>query len=403
MYNLKLNLLFLGFYLLQCGNLVVAKPFNATKHNNGLSSPDQPSVSVGRDEPAQPCDETKCKLPLCRCANTNIPGGLDPKQTPQIITINFDDGFRDLDYQTYYKPIFTNRKNPNGCQVGLTYFVSHNYTDYALMEHVYSNDGAEFADHSVTHRSPTTWWEDATEEEWSHEINDQRSILELWGGMGKDEVRGFRSPFLVTSETELKVLHESSFLYEASMGTTTNYWPFTLDYESPICISPATCPKNAYPGLWLVPIALYKQSNGNYCAMLDACTTPITEEDWFNFLMENFNAHYDYNRSPFGIYSHSAWFYISDVRAKAMEAFLDKVLAFEDVYIVTQSQMLDWVSQPVALDKIKDFDSWKCPPRPAPRCDYMQPTCQKMYEDKYFKSCSSCPNNYPSYGNPEGK
>ena len=373
--------------------LLDAKPFNTSG-----------KVSPTSLDPAQPCNASKCQLPSCRCANTDIPGSLSIQDTPQIVMFSFDDAFRDIDYGTYYSPIFGGRKNPNGCQIGMTFFTSHQYTDYSLVEQANRVYGWEFADHSVTHREPTTWWEKATAEEWTHEIMDQKTILSNWGGVETDKIQGFRGPFLVTSETEIEVLHENKFLYEATMGTTTNYWPFTLDYKSPLCSSPATCPNNSYPGLWIVPNILYKQSGGVDCAMLDACTAPVTEDDWFNFLVENFNVHYNDNKSPFGLYSHVTWFLLSPVRASAMKRFLDKLANMKDVYIVTHTQMLDWVRNPTPLNKIQDFAPWKCTPLTPPRCNYTAPTCQKTYsENKSLKSCNSpCPPKYPDYGNPLG-
>ena len=368
---------------------------------NGTS---KSSTITLKSEPAEPCNESKCHLPTCRCASESIPGGLSVKDTPQIVMFSFDDGLRDQDYQTYYSKVFNGRKNPNGCPVGITYFVSHFYSDYTLVEHAYLVDAAEIADHSVTHRTPSTWWENASEEEWTRETNDQRSILNKWGNIPMDGIRGFRSPFLATSETELKVLHQSGFHYEASMVTDTNYWPFTLDYKSPICNSPATCPSNAYPGLWLVPNVVYKQSNDVSCAMLDACTAATTEEEWMEFFEDNFNAHYQKNRSPFGIYTHSAWFYLGETRASAMMKFLDKLSSMDDVYIVTHSQMLEWVQKPTTLEKIHDFEAWKCPSRPNPRCEMSSPACDKTYPDGILKTCTApCPPKYPAYGNPEGK
>ena len=57
-----------------------------------------------------PCDSAKCQLPDCLCASTKIPGGLSPEQTPQIITISYDDALRDQDYVTYYSKVFAERQ-----------------------------------------------------------------------------------------------------------------------------------------------------------------------------------------------------------------------------------------------------------------------------------------------------
>lgn len=357
--------------------------------------------------PAQPCVADQCKLPSCRCASTAIPGGLAPTDTPQIVVFSYDDALRVQDYDTYYSKVFQGRKNPNGCPVGLTFFVSHNYTDYALAEDLYYSEQYEMADHSVDHREPTTWWQNATLDEWKHEIMDQKTILMKWGNIPAKSIEGFRSPFLVTSENEIKTLYANNFTYEATMGTTDLYWPFTLDYKSPICTKPATCPENSYPGLWLVPNVLYQQKGGPNCAMLDACTVPQSEDDWFNFFMNNFNKHYQENRAPFGVYSHSAWYYFGAQRASALNKFLDEIASKDDVYLITHSQLIEWMRTPTPLSKLKDFAPWKCPQRPAPRCSYKSPTCSKMYivdgTQQYFHSCTApCPNCWPQYGDPYG-
>lgn len=33
---------------------------------------------------ADVCDEEDCQLPDCRCSGTNIPGGLNPRDVPQV-------------------------------------------------------------------------------------------------------------------------------------------------------------------------------------------------------------------------------------------------------------------------------------------------------------------------------
>ena len=55
--------------------------------------------------PVRPCVPDQCKLPSCRCAGGDIPGGLSIKETPQIVAISFDDDLRVIDYETYYSKV----------------------------------------------------------------------------------------------------------------------------------------------------------------------------------------------------------------------------------------------------------------------------------------------------------
>ena len=363
-----------------------------------LALPRRRSVISG---PAQPCDPNQCKLPDCRCAGEDIPGGLNPSSTPQIVLFSFDDGLRRQDYDGFYSKLFNGRKNPNGCQIGLTFFVSHYYTDYALLEDISTLYGYEIADHTVDHNTSS----ETTEEEWTGEIMEMKEILIKWGDVPSGFVVGFRAPFLATNEAEIEVLYNNNFLYEASMSTDTMYWPFTLDYKSPLCDAPATCPTNAYPGLWIVPVINLQQKSGYPCDMLDACTDPQSAQDWIDLLTDNFNAHYNGNRAPMGIYAHSAWFYGGPGRDTILSAFLDKLAAMPDVYVVTHTQMLDWVRNPTPLDQIQSFQPWSCPPRPQPRCDYHSPGCYKWYADSGYtlSTCTTpCPPKFPQYGDPDG-
>ena len=361
-----------------------------------------------KGDPAKECIPSECKLPACRCAGEDIPGGLSPDQTPQIVVISFDDSLRVQDYNTYFSKILAGRKNPNGCNTPWTFFVRHYYTSYALVEDLYAK-GHEIADHSVTHRTPESWWTNATEAELAEEIVDQRDMFINWGNIPKEEVIGYRAPYLATSENEIKALYANGFTYDCSMPTSTYYWPFTLDYKSPICSLPATCPTDAYPGLWIIPNIVYQQKNGVPCNMLDACTDAQTEQDWYDLMWDNFEKHYNGNRAPFGLFAHSALF-LKDVTettvVPAYKAFLDKLATMKDVYIVTMTQLIQWVKQPTPLDKIASFAPWQCPPRPAPRCDYEHPTSCR-YEtsegEKYLFTCvTTCPPHYPDIGNPSG-
>ena len=356
------------------------------------------SLAAVISNPAQPCVPGQCKPPNCRCAGVDIPGGLTPSKTPQIVLISFDDGLRTQDYEGFYASVFNGRKNPNGCQIGLTFFASHYYTNYALLEDINKQYGYEMAVHTIDHNTNSL----TTKEEFTGEIMGMKEILCMWGNVSSNSVRGFRAPFLATNEAEIQVLYDNKFLYEASMSTDTMYWPFTLDYKSPLCNAPATCPNNAYPGLWIVPVINLQQKSGYPCNMLDACTDPQSNQDWIDLLTNNFNAHYNGNRAPMGIYAHSSWFYRGQGRDGVLKTFLDKLATMQDVFVITHAQMLDWVRNPTPLDQIKNFVPWNCSPRPQPRCDYHSPGCLKWYADSGYllSTCTTpCPRVFPQYGN----
>jgi hypothetical protein len=43
----------------------------------------------GMERDALPCNITDCKLPACYCTPRDIPGGLSPNNTPQVIKSTF--------------------------------------------------------------------------------------------------------------------------------------------------------------------------------------------------------------------------------------------------------------------------------------------------------------------------
>lgn len=106
-----------------------------------------------QDSSQQSCDPTRCTVPDCRCSGLNIPGGFHPEEIPQIVLLAFDDAVN-WDNWGYYSKLFPadgSRKNPNGCPIAMTLFVSHNYTDYCMIRKLHRR-GIEIADHSLTHQ-----------------------------------------------------------------------------------------------------------------------------------------------------------------------------------------------------------------------------------------------------------
>lgn len=101
---------------------------------------------------AESCDLTLCAPPDCFCSKDGsiIPGRLEPTQTPQMILLTFDDAINFENFDFFTNKLFTaNRKNPNGCPIRATFYVSHQFTNYQQVQKMW-NDGHEVAVHSIT-------------------------------------------------------------------------------------------------------------------------------------------------------------------------------------------------------------------------------------------------------------
>lgn len=103
----------------------------------------QPEVSG-----AERCTEQNCRLPYCHCGSAQIPGRLKAKEIPQLVMITFDDSINELNWELYQE-IFSDRRNPNGCPILGTFYVSHEWTDYSQVQNLYAA-GHEMASHSIT-------------------------------------------------------------------------------------------------------------------------------------------------------------------------------------------------------------------------------------------------------------
>ena len=94
--------------------------------------------------------------------NTTAPLGLDASQIPHLVFLTFDDTISDW-MVPMYERILYNRRNPNGCPITMTFYVTHDWgtlfdpandnialTNYQQVNNYY-NQGHEIASHSLTY------------------------------------------------------------------------------------------------------------------------------------------------------------------------------------------------------------------------------------------------------------
>ncbi|XP_002415832.3 chitin deacetylase 1 [Ixodes scapularis] len=367
-------------------------------------------------EAAPKCDPTVCVLPECWCSpdGTLIPGGLEPKDIPQMILMSFDGAMNQMNYPQYRSLLNKeHRKNPNGCPIKATFFVSHEYTSYFYVQKMFA-DGHEMASNSVSHKGPESWWAKAKYENWTEEMVGMREILNRFGNVSKDTILGMRAPYLKPGGNEmLNMIYDFAFAYDSSFAAPPSkvpLWPYTLDYRVPHHCVNKGCATHAYPGVWEIPLnTMYgEDGTGGQCVLADQCVFPADDEDTvFEFLLENFLRHYRTNRAPLGLYFHVNWF-TDKMKTKALHRFVDHVLKnYDNAWFVTMQQALLWMRSPKRTAELREFDAWGCVKR-EPSCN-IPTTCALQFGDtdnygdlRYMETCTACPARYPWIGNYAG-
>lgn len=149
---------------------------------------------------------------------------------------------------------------------------------------------------------------------------------------------------------------------------------------------------------------------GGRCTMGNSCTSPTDEKGVFDLIMTNFKRHYETNRAPFGLFYQSNWFTTAHHKAGFLR-FIDEVLKLGDVYFVTNWQLLQWIKNPINLDRIDQFEPWQCramnhqnnkikQQQQMPEC-LVPNICHVRFKkgekigSRFFKTCQKCPNDYP--------
>ncbi|XP_017954338.1 uncharacterized protein LOC108649798 isoform X4 [Drosophila navojoa] len=363
------------------------------------SRPDPIYPQPTPDKTAAKCRKDVCLLPDCYCGGKDIPGGLNVSVTPQIVLITFDDAINTINIDLYNELLNNEtRKNPNGCPWRATFYISHEWTDYAMVQDMYS-DGHEMASHTVSH----SFGEQFSQKKWTREIAGQREILAAYGGVKLSDVRGMRAPFLSVGGNKMyKMLYDSNFTYDSSMPVYENRppsWPYTLDYKIfHDCMIPP-CPTRSYPGVWQVPMVMWQDLNGGRCSMGDACSNPSDADGVTKMIMKNFERHYTTNRAPFGLFYHAAWF-TQPHHKEGFIKFLDAINAMPDVWIVTNWQALQWVRDPTPTSRINSFQPFQCDYSDRPKRCNNPKVCNLWHKSgvRYMKTCQPCPDIYPWTG-----
>ena len=145
------------------------------------------------------------------------------------------------------------------------------------------------------------------------------------------------------------------------------------------------------------------------CAMLDSCSNILTGDQFYNFLTHNFYRHFDQNRAPLGLFTHSSWLKNNPEFLDAFLYWMDETLEnHKEVYFVTMTQVIQWIQNPASVDSAKNFGPWqeKCSPGPRDYClvpnSCKLDTAELPGQVLHMQTCLRCPNKYPWLSDPTG-
>ncbi|GAX16307.1 hypothetical protein FisN_35Hh006 [Fistulifera solaris] len=267
-------------------------------------------------------------------------------ETPLFISITVDDSV--TPYASFLFSKIARTKDPHtGCHLKATFYVSIEGTN-TKCEYVQGlrQGGHEIATHTLNHIGLPNMTQIQGAVDW----------LATRCGVPREEMRGFRTPFLNWNDSTLQNLHQLGFLYDSSIGPTdhtenlygsNHTWPFTLEQANinqfktvkpGIQLTPA-------PGLWEIPMwSLYDSSNRAVIPMdypnPNGANTVIP-----NLIHPNFLKHYNGNRAPFGLFFHASWLVANgDAFATWIQSIMDN---YDDVFFVTSYEILQWMKNPV--------------------------------------------------------
>ncbi|KAI9199630.1 uncharacterized protein BJ171DRAFT_562624 [Polychytrium aggregatum] len=362
------------------------------------------------------CPQDTCVPPACLCASQSPPGGLQPKQVPQFITLTFDDSVNDgvIDVINNITAALNTKPNPNGCNPAATFFISTQWTDYWSVQRLFGS-GHEIAVHTMTHVATPPL----------SEIQGSFKAVNAFAGVPAKNIVGFRTPFLAYDSSTFQNLKTAgTFLYDSSMemNPINGYWPYTLDYGAATTCTTGPC-AGSFKGLWEIPLYSLMNPDGTENAAMDPNPAPgavtLTQSDIVALLKYNFLNHYNGTRLPFGMYLHAAVALptIEAVRLPAYIEFIQWTQQFDDVYWVSNQQLLSWMLNPTDIEHSLVSHSLGCfapatDPSNVEICDGIDNTgngivdaglvsdCYFPSTQSSFRTCFGCPTSDPSTSNP---
>eukprot|EP00121_Abeoforma_whisleri_P013715 Awhi_evm1s12659 len=283
--------------------------------------------------------------PDCVCPSYSPPGGLSHDKAPQFILLTFDDAITEIS-TSKMKRLFS-LNNQGQCPIATTFYTSiadgqsnQVLTNDSIVQALF-DAGHEIATHTYAHTAPPT----------PGQIDDARSWIVQNTDVSNNEIRGFRTPYLLNDENTFQRLYDLGFTYDSTRTTQPkdgqHLWPYTMDYGIPH--SCTNCGNKKLEGFFEIPMNNMRDWDGQLISTMD----PPNQNgyDGYDNYMANFMEHYCGSKAPLGIFLHAAWLY-TEANEAALYQFMQDVLELDDVYFITNHQLTEYMKKPVEANEV---------------------------------------------------
>jgi len=202
------------------------------------------------------------------------PGGLDVSQVPQFVSFGVDDNpYSGLEGSGgggalhYWTAIFAQRSLHYSFYVNTKYITPEGEEDPRFVKQSWK-EAIEHGDEIGVHTHSHPHGRKFSVNQWEQEIDRCMTWLTREDGLAipKDQLIGFRTPFLEYGDHTLTAVQREGFTYDCSIeegfqhdADGRNYlWPYTLDHGSPgnaLTYKRLEIPfVRDHPGLWELPV-----------------------------------------------------------------------------------------------------------------------------------------------------
>ena len=366
------------------------------------------------------------KLSPASCLNYVVPSSLPPhgiavNKAPQFVVIGFDDNTKSegIDWAIN---LFAGKKNPDGSDARVSFYMNTKGLHEELEDRPANllaafkrlkNSGHEIGNHTYGHHSDINQddWDTfehtighLSRAQWRPKIQKATDDLVNLAGIGRDEIVGFRSPYLLYNQNLFEELKSQNFLYDCSIeeGAAENFdgtnfrWPYQLDDGSPghneswyaNPQNPNAVTIGSVPGLWELPNHLMMIPKDSECQRygiqkglwkrikkkipyLDGhkitgfdynlwSNAKLNKAEVLGILKYNLDLRLQGNRAPLMFGAHTQfytqeWADEHNTKAtyqemrEAIGEFVDYALSKPEVRIVPAKEIINWCTHPVPL------------------------------------------------------